>query len=363
MRWVRDRDLGSQTGDPRHASDGASTSTPVLPVQLLWIALLAAILLGSGPAAVVGDQSWDQAFYATAALCLPYLLITGTLIAFYRYLVPRWLPRIEARVLRLAFHGVCTAAVSVSMGVLLYPPYRAVDPEPLRFSDWLTVCVVNGWALTLPTLWVSHLSAEVERKRRLAAEAELAALHAQMNPHFLFNSLNTIASLIAVRPRDAETVVEQLADVLRHVLGTSPGELVPLRRELAFARNTLAIHEIRFEGSLTVEFDVDPRLEDRLVPSLLLAPLVENAILHGLAARGRGRIVVSASAGPTRWCVAVSDDGVGVGASPHRGHGTGLTHLRHRLALLYGGAAALELITDGSTTRAIVSLPAPGANP
>lgn len=357
---------GSESGGGatrERVGQNPSESAPVLPIQLLWIALLAALLLGSGPSALWGEQTWGYAVRGTAALCLPYLVITATLIAFYRYVAPRCLSRIGTRPLRIAFYVISTAVVAAIIGIVLFSPYRALDPEPLSFSDWLIACVVNAWALTLPTLWVSHLSAEIERKRRSLVEAELAALHAQINPHFLFNSLNTVASLIAERPRDAEMIVERLSEVLRHVLGTSPGQLVPLRRELDFAKNLLSIHEIRFEGSLTVDMRVDPSVEDSRVPSLLLQPLLENAILHGVASRGHGHIVVAAYPLSGRWVVEVVDDGVGVGASSHRGHGTGLAHLEQRLVLLYGGEATLQLEASGTGTRAIVRLPRSAGEP
>lgn len=358
MRRVDEGALGSRGESTLgRVTRNPSSNAPVLPVQLLWIALLAALLLGSGPSVLSGEQTWGYVVRITAALCLPYLVITAALIAFYRYVAPWCLSWIGARPLRLAFYVTSTAVVAALLAVVLFSPYRALDPEPLPFAGWLTACVVNAWALTLPTLWVSHLGAEIERKRRSVVEAELAALHAQINPHFLFNSLNAVASLIAERPRDAEVIVERLSEVLRHVLGTSPGQLVPLRRELDFARNLLSIHEIRFEGSLIVDVQVDPSIEDRRVPSLLLQPLLENAILHGVASRGRGRIVVAAYPLSGRLVVEVVDDGVGVGASSHRGHGTGLAHLEQRLALLYGSEATLQLEARGTGTRAIVQLP------
>lgn len=329
----------------------------LLPIQLLWIALIVPLLLGSLPSAVLGEESWERALRGTLALSLAYLSITGALIVFYRRVAPSWLDRIRSRVFRIAFHVISTAAVAIALGWLLFPAYRAIDPEPLLTSEWLTACTVNAWALALPTLWLSHLIHEVEVKRRTLVEAELAALHAQLNPHFLFNSLNTVASLIAEDPRAAEDTVERLAEVLRYVLETDPRRLVPVSQEIAFAENLLRVHGARFEDDISFTVEVDPSVRERQVPSLLLQPLIENAILHGVASRGRGRIEVVVQQRGSSLLLEVRDDGVGLGGSSHRGSGTGLVNLRQRLALIYGDAAKLRLEPRNDVTCAIVDLP------
>ena len=119
--------------------------------------------------------------------------------------------------------------------------------------------------MTLPTLWLKHLIVEGERRQRKTVEARLAALHARINPHFLFNSLNAIANLIVEDPIKAEDVVLRLAEVFHYVLDTDPRELVPLRREIAYAEDFLHIQGARFEERLTHRIDVTTEVEDVVV--------------------------------------------------------------------------------------------------
>ncbi len=187
-------------------------------------------------------------------------------------------------------------------------------------------------------------------------EAELRALRAQINPHFLFNSLNTIADLVVRDAPRAEAMTLRLAGVFRHVLANSSRPLTSIRDEIAFLRTYLYIEEVRFGDRLQVELDMDPEIANEDIPSLILQPLVENALKHGLAPRpGPGRLWISARAKYGEIVLSVEDDGIGPGAAPA---GVGLTNVSERLATLYQGRASLSLAPRPfGGTRATIRIP------
>jgi two-component system LytT family sensor kinase len=201
----------------------------------------------------------------------------------------------------------------------------------------------------------------LERMRSQLERAELRALRAQVNPHFLFNTLNSIAALIHENPAAAEDVVTRLADVFRHALTASGREHTRLADELDFLRSWLAIEHVRFGDRLRVVEDVEPGLEDVPVPGLLFQPLIENAVLYAVAPRAEGgTITLRVRRDPSGQTITaeVADDGPGFspGSRP-RGNGVGLESVRERLRL--GGephAFALES-APGQGTRVRITLP------
>ncbi|HUB81458.1 MAG TPA: histidine kinase [Bryobacteraceae bacterium] len=189
----------------------------------------------------------------------------------------------------------------------------------------------------------------IERQSREAlllqqvTEAELRALRAQINPHFLFNSLNTVADLIVRDPAHAETMTLRLASVFRHVLAHSSRPLTTVRDEIEFLRAYLYIEEARFGDRLTVEIAVDPAVAGEAVPSLILQPLVENALKHGLGPKpGPGRLTISVSAEDGFLQLRVEDDGMGLGTRGES-QGVGLANVADRLATLYQDRASVVL--------------------
>src|SRR5262245_56241493 len=207
----------------------------------------------------------------------------------------------------------------------------------------------------------------LERMRSELERAELRALRAQVNPHFLFNTLNSIAALIHENPAAAEDVVTRLADVFRHALTASGREHTRLADELDFLRSWLAIERVRFGDRLRVVEDVEPGLDDVPVPGLLFQPLIENAVRYAVAPRAAGGTVwlrVHRDAGGRTLTAEIADDGPGFvpGSSP-RGNGVGLESVRERLRL--GGehhAFALES-APGQGTRVRLTLPLAPAPP
>ncbi len=198
----------------------------------------------------------------------------------------------------------------------------------------------------------------------LAQERELAALKAQLNPHFLFNALNSINATLGDRPAEARAMVVGLGDLLRFALAASERAEVPLREEIAAADAYLAIEHRRFADRLRVERDVDERALDVPVPPLVLQPLLENAVRHGLAPLERGgtvRLTARLEDGQLR--IAVEDDGVGAPGGDGTdllGRGVGLRNTDRRLRARFGDTAALRIDTPpGGGFRVGFRLPVP----
>lgn len=212
----------------------------------------------------------------------------------------------------------------------------------------------------------------IEREKSLvreSAEAQLVALRAQINPHFLFNALNTIVSLIEERPDEAEEVVEHLAAIFRYILQTGSRPFVTMEEEFQLISHYLSIEQSRFGGALTIEQQLDPTLKHHPVPAFAIQTLVENAVKHGLAKRrGGGSLRIECrrgDAGATE--VTVSDTGIGISdlfemdegvSSAQPFFGIGLRNIFSRLEQIYGRSDLLHLDSvAGQGTTAILRIP------
>jgi signal transduction histidine kinase len=182
------------------------------------------------------------------------------------------------------------------------------------------------------------------------AQAQFQALRMQLNPHFLFNTMNTIAMQVRKSANDdAVRMLAGLSDLLRYMLEDSRPAEVPLAEELAFVQRYLAIEQVRFQDRLVIEVDAAPGTSDALVPTLILQPLVENAIRHGIARRVQaGRLTIRARRTDDYLILQVEDDGPGLTSdpTPHPGTGLGLKNTRARLAQLYQSNQDLALATS-----------------
>jgi len=200
------------------------------------------------------------------------------------------------------------------------------------------------------------------RLREDAARAELAALQARINPHFFFNTLNTITSLLDEDVRAAEELLETLAGLFRYAFDVADAAPVPLREEIAFTKGYLRIEQARFGDRLDVAWTIAPGSLAVRVPGLILQPLVENGVGHGLAPRARGgRIAIATAVDGSMLRIDVRDDGVGLTDAGERlirdGHGLG--NIARRLETFYGGRATLALspAPGGVGTLARLTLP------
>jgi two-component sensor histidine kinase len=219
-------------------------------------------------------------------------------------------------------------------------------------AEFLTPFAI-GYALLSPRLlnigFVLNRAA-AELRTRLA-QAQLENLRLQLHPHFLFNTLNAISAVMYEDVAKADAMITQLSDFLRLVLDSSGVQEVPLQRELTVERMYVGIMKTRLESRLNLSFDVDPALRDAAVPFMLLQPLLENSIKHGLAPDCNALdIAITARRDGTATVIAIHDNGVGL-----RGNGTaerhGLANVRSRLTHMYGDAAAFAIApaSDGGT--------------
>lgn len=199
----------------------------------------------------------------------------------------------------------------------------------------------------------------------LASRAELKALRAQINPHFLFNALSAIAGLMQYQPDLAEETIERLAQMFRYTLRKSDNEWTPLGEEIEFVTAYLRIEEARFGERLRVEFDIDPAATPVPIPAMSIQPLVENAIRHGVSAReGAGIVAVRAALEEDALWIEVSDNGPGfpAGFSPdpsgdESGASHGLRNIAERLHRYYGESGRLSCASDGNRTRVSLRIP------
>ena len=210
-----------------------------------------------------------------------------------------------------------------------------------------------------------RIQIKLEEQERLLLHARMEALQNQINPHFLFNTLNSISSLVRFDPETAREVISKLATILRRLLSTGEA-FSPLREEFDFIDNYLDIEVVRFgRDKLHVVKDLDPASLDVIVPSMLLQPLVENSIKHGLAAKVEGgSIYLRSRVSDSRLIIEVEDDGVGMGAAPisssgtWRGVGIGMANISERLQVLYGDTARMTIDShEGKGTLVRIRLP------
>src|SRR4030095_2969921 len=189
------------------------------------------------------------------------------------------------------------------------------------------------------------------------AQAQLRALKMQLHPHFLFNTLHSISSLVLEDPPKANSMIARLGDFLRLTVENSEQQLVTLKEETEFVRCYLDIEQVRFGDRLTVAFDLEPQTLSAQVPHLILQPVVENAIQHAIAPRtARGHINIEARRLNSLLRVAISDNGPGISsnASLPEKKGVGLTNVRTRLQQIYGSEFRFELVNAGDGGLTVV---------
>jgi two-component system LytT family sensor kinase len=205
-----------------------------------------------------------------------------------------------------------------------------------------------------------RLRAEAVALQAQLAEAQVATLRMQLNPHFLFNTLHAISALVGRDPAGVRRMIARLSELLRSTLDESAPAERSVEEEVAFIGRYLEIMQVRFEGRLEVETEVDPAARDALVPTLILQPLVENAVEHGVGGRRGGRIVVAARRSGERVHLSVRDSGPGppTGGTPVSTGGIGLRNTQARLSQMYGDDQHLAIgAAEEGGTLVVVELP------
>lgn len=193
--------------------------------------------------------------------------------------------------------------------------------------------------------------------RHLNTQMELAALKAQINPHFLFNALNAVNALVGANPDEARRVLEMLSDLLRYTLESDKREMVRLQEELDFVRKYLSIEQARFGKRLQYRIETDETILGEMIPPMLLQPLVENAVKHGISPKASGGevcICIVRDEAKKNLEVEVRDNGVGIQPNSHvQSTGIGLANVNSRLQKLFGEKASFEIqeISNGVSVR------------
>jgi LytS/YehU family sensor histidine kinase len=262
---------------------------------------------------------------------------------------------------------VLTTTVAVWIGVRLYNPQEAITWEMLRqatlLSSRLPLSVITYAGILAVDRAVTLFHALTERRlvaARLEAQAtraRLEALAARLQPHFLFNALQSVGALVDEHPARARAMLAQLGDLLRDVLAAPTETELPLEDEVALLARYLAIEEIRFADRLTVQYAIDPATRAVPVPRFLLQPLAENALRHGLAPLpGHGTLRIASRRDGNAVELTVWNDGLRLSDSLREG--VGLATTRERLAARYGGRATFALGPHTGGVAATIRIPA-----
>lgn len=313
----------------------------------------------------LGVQSAARAL-AFAVWTPPIFYLVGQYLSFARN---------RLRYLLLCGLGAIPFVVLYSgLVLLLSPPYddvlRQIMPRSLHsWGQIIRTSFADELFDYIAILVAAHAYEYLKRVRRQEAEryeyqqalvaSELQALKMQLHPHFLFNTLHGIATLIDSDPRNAKAMIIKLSSLLRASLDRDSADLIPLEEELKFVREYLDLEKMRFGNRLRIQWSIAPETARILVPQLILQPLVENAIRHGIAtSREGGWIAVSATADDGKLNVIVGNSTV-AGASKSNGTGVGLRNVEARLRFLYSGDANLSLsFGDDRMATVVLRLPA-----
>lgn len=309
------------------------------------------------------------------ALLTPAILWLGRRFPIER---DNWLRRTALQLLL----GAGFSVMELALEDAVYAAMRLFPADRSGFGDVLLRSIIRGFHGGVLNYWIvlglqwgvlyyyryRERSQEVLQMQLRASElqsqlvgAQLNALKMQLQPHFLFNTLNAITVLVRQqRSREAEQMLGHLSDLLRGVLEDVDAQEISLRRELEYLQLYLSIEQVRFADRLRVEIAVDPATQEASVPQLILQPLVENAIRHGIGRSSlAGRIHIRAATVEGRVEVRVEDDGPGLSpGSSWEDQGIGLANTRARLRQLYGEEATLEIV-NGDHRGAVVTMKFP----
>jgi sensor histidine kinase YesM len=313
-------------------------------------------LLGEGPLDI-GQVLFSSLDWLLYALLTPFVFIIARRWPITK---PHVAQHAALHVVFSLLFCVAWAGAGTLLRMVLQPEFLGRGIA-VQFIFWQLITLPFGVAVYLAVVGIEHAIrwfAEASRLSEQLAGARLAALQAQLNPHFLFNSLNTVAVLVrGGENQNAALVVEQLSDVLRSTLGHREVESA-LEDELELVRQYLAVEQARFSDRLRPEFVIDPSARNAAVPAFALQHLVENAVRHGISRRSdAGRIVVTARKDQDMLELTVEDDGPGLADDAPQPAGHGLENTRERLRTLYGERWMLTVTKQAQGTVARLRVP------
>lgn len=306
-----------------------------------------------------GAPHWAQLLLGNVVMFWVWAALTPVILSFGRRF-PLERPKLPAHLL---LHFAAGFAFTVAHIALVRYLNALLTGQPVQ--PWLTYLVGYGatgvliaWGILAASQALTYFNRYQDRELRLA-RAELHSLKMQLHPHFLFNTLNAIAELLHQDPKRAERTVTQLSDLLRHALTRSHTHEVPLQAELDFIRSYLHIHQTLLQERLTVRWNVDDATLDACVPSMLLQPLVENAVQHGVGPRASGGTVeIRVWRDGALLHIVLQDDGVGLSSAAPSAEGIGLANTRARLQHMYGLNHVFQIgARDGGGVRVHLTMP------
>jgi two-component system LytT family sensor kinase len=355
--------------------------------------ILMALLLGAGPAALGGIVFALPAIWHGQYWALPVNLAVAAIIGLYGQFTDRedvwsFSPMIDLSLYRWVtrnlrrpqFDRQIILLVLITAMQFVVSLISRINPRryfALYSPSWLielAICACAPVIVGIPLkIWNAiRTERKLEEQGRLLMEARLDALQRQINPHFLFNTLNSIASLVRSQPELAREMIVKLANILRVLLKTRDA-FVPFEEELAFTDDYLDIEVVRFGEKLRVAKEIAEETLPIVVPSMLLQPLIENSIKHGLEPRISGGTVTLRSRilSDGRLLIEVEDDGIGMEAEATAGvlseagwtgsaggNGIGMRNVRERMAVLYGNQAEVEIVSrPGRGTKITLIMP------
>jgi hypothetical protein len=278
-----------------------------------------------------------------------------------------WLDHVSLRTVAKLF-GIGSLIAVIQTGLIVGFEFLFMGPRSEYIMSPLII-LYTWWGVTwVNGTWIGLYIAMTNRRRRQEREtrlelalrdAELRALEAQINPHFLFNCLNSIRGLVTEDPKLAQDMITRFATLLRYNLNRDVGHTVPLSAEAEVVADYLALEQVRFDERLRIRFDIDPKAGSIQVPPMLLQTLVENALKHGIGKLpAGGEIRIQAAAEPDTLVLNVENTGQLAGANAEDPR-IGLNNIRERLRLLYGDRAVLQLRNrDVNHVAATVRIPA-----
>ena len=293
----------------------------------------------------------DWNYFGLVSLLAQWTVLTSAALIC---LARPWLTRLTTTRATLAMVALVIADVALFSGLasrFLFPDEPASQWQAVGKS--LLIAVIA----TLMVLRYFYLQDQWRQQKQAEMTYRLTALQARIHPHFLFNSMNTIASLISTRPEQAEDAVIDLSELFRASLNTSE-RLVPLREELALCRRYLALEQLRLGDRLQVDWRTDETLGDQAIPPLTLQPLVENAIYHGIQPRPSGGTVVIESQRSGQYVyLLVQNPKPDSGARQHQGNRVALANTQARIQALFGETAVLKHSHQGDRYTVTLRLP------
>ena len=348
-------------------------------MKIRWVLWIAAILLFSALGLLfalpsLSSANWQRVLLGSLiqwwswGLIAPLIPWIDMRLPFKEnQLLKRVLAHIPVSVIVTIFYSCIVTSLGwlvglINWSVIASKPFLG-NLAPSLLWNWLVYWVIFGVLQTF-SYYQRYLASELRaaRMERSYSEARLNALRMQLDPHFLFNALNTVSSQVERDPRLARSMIEHLGDLLRLSLEARDRQEVPLAEEMAFLDHYVAIQRIRFGSTLRIETHIAPEVKYALVPCLIVQPLVENAIRHGISRRASGgAVTVTAERSAEQVEIRVIDDGVGLppGWTLENSTGLGLSVTRERIAGIHPNGSSRFAVgrRSGGGTEVEISLP------